>query len=70
MKDPVLTIVLTLTEDGQVGIKAEGPGSANKVTMLGLLEVTKAAIVAQAQQQPAPPAILGAFSSLPRNGRR
>lgn len=66
--EPTLTIVLTLTDDGQVGIKADGPGSANKIAMLGLLELAKNAVMNQTQQQSPPSILPGAL--LPRNGRR
>ncbi len=67
--DIVLSIALTLTEDGQVGLKADGPGSANKLLMLGLLEFAKGAIAAQAAQPEQPAILPGGF--VPRlNGRR
>ncbi len=50
--EPVLTILVTLDAEGQVGIKTEGPSSNNKVVMLGLLEVAKAAITAAPPPEP------------------
>lgn len=65
----VLTI--TLAADGQVRFQATGPASENKVTMFGLLEIAKQAVLGATAEPPKPPApsILVARGSLPANGR-
>ncbi len=64
-------IVATLTEEGQIGIQATGPGSESKLVILGLLDMVKEAVMQPQQPQPQPqPAspILLARGGLP-NGR-
>lgn len=61
-------ITLTLTEDGQINVKAVGPSSDNKVVLLGLLEVAKVGFLNPPQEAPASP-LLVARGSLP-NGHR
>ncbi len=69
--DPVLTITLNLMSDGQVGIKMDGPGSENKVTVLGVLEFVKHVFLGQSEQQPAAPRVLpGSLLPRLRNGNR
>lgn len=63
------TVTIVLNEDGSIGVKADGPASDNKATLVGLLELAKAAIVqAGARPKPPTPPLLVAQGALPRNG--
>ena len=60
-------LTITLTEDGRIGLQCN---IDNKVMALGLLEMARAMLLQQGQQQPAASPILVARGGLPAmNGR-
>ena len=61
-------ILITLADDGKISVQCSGEAGTNKVTMLGLLELAKATMLAQQQAPPVNPGLLLARGSLPNNG--
>lgn len=65
--DKILQIAVSLTAEGKVNVQAAGPAAGNKVMLLGLLEMAKAALTNPQQEPPSP--LLVAKAALPNGGR-